>query len=73
MTKKDFEIVAKIVALYEHDLPHGEEWLSDTANVVDYILEHAYPRYDHTKFFTKVCGFLEELEPVPEDTWYPVD
>lgn len=63
MTRKDFEIVAKIVALYEHKLPHDEEWISENANAVDYMLEHAYPNYNHEKFFSRVCKLLEELEP----------
>ena len=63
MTRKDFKIAAKIVALYEHELPHNEEWISSTANAVDYILEQSYPNYNHDKFFNEVSELLELLEP----------
>ena len=66
MSEKDFEVVAKIVALYEHRLPHEEEWISNDANAVDYMLEHAYPNYDHDKFFSEVYKLMEMLEPQGE-------
>lgn len=67
MTRKDFEIVAKIVALYEqafyraNDAENGEKAYNHAFETVDELLKEQNENFDSDKFWGAVNDYQDEL------------
>lgn len=67
MTRKDFEIVAKIVALYEqaylrvNDANRGEKAYNNAIDGVETALKATSDNFDPDKFWDAVNAYQDEL------------
>lgn len=67
MTKKDFEVVAKIVALYEqaylrvNDANRGEKAYDNAIDGVETALKATNDNFDLDKFWDAVNAYQDEL------------